>query len=149
MCLITNDKTKYIAEENITVYKKLEPSDNSRYCGKSASRGHKYQWGEQPEIEMKESNDWTPYNWESLDACRNIYPSFVVSHVGKVPQEQRNIFMCIGAGYHSMSKDNLYNQNPLYHFIVKCIIPKGAEYYKDMTGLYVSNKLILIEKENS
>jgi len=147
MCLITNDKTKYIAEEDITVYKMLAFTHDEKYCGRSYHHGnYYYMWGEQPEVEIKESNQWTAYDSEAIDMCETIYPQFHASYFGEgIKQEQRDIFMCIGAGYHSMVKGRIDWTTDL--IVVKCLIPKGAEYYKDMTGLYVSNRLVVVEKE--
>jgi hypothetical protein len=147
MCLITNDKTKYIAEEDITVYKVLAFTEDEEYCGRSLFHGyHQYKWGEQPEVEIKESREWTTHDDIVTNKCREIYPQFKLDYWGtSISKEQRDMFMCIGAGYHSMTRERIDWGE--YSLVVKCIIPKGAEYYKDMTGLYVSNRLTLVEKE--
>lgn len=55
----------------------------------------------------------------------------------------------INQGFHGatninrVKKLNCYNSN--YFSIAKCIIPKGAEYFLDETGLIVSNEIKMIE----
>ena len=147
MCLITNDKTKYVATEDITVFKMMSsPYDEVKGAvGRSLIYGdHSYMLGEQPEVEMKESGSWVVHDDAVSDACENILPEFIASNnYFDATKKQREMFISIGAGYHSMTKERGRNEGWWYDVLVECTIPKGAEYYKDMTGLYVSNKLVV------
>ena len=153
MCLITNDKTKYIATEDITVFKMMMTPYVEHEINGSIGRSiyyyygwHHYMLGEQPEVKIKESNEWIMTDNVVERMCVNIFPGFVTDYYGlKVTKEQRNVFICIGAGYHSMTKERFLTSNEgwNYDILVECTIPKGAEYYKDMTGLYVSNRLVV------
>ena len=46
-------------------------------------------------------------------------------------------------GFHSAMNKTRLRGNSQYGKIVKCIIPKGAKYYKGLTNLLVSDKIII------
>lgn len=73
----------------------------------------------------------------------SVYMDFVyeINKLYKIKHWRTKDVKEIEIGFHSMAK------KPLCRYgIVKCIIPKGSKYYRSK-GLYVSNQIIVTEKE--
>lgn len=141
MCLITNQKTPLITEEDIKVYKVINSNYNPFYF----SRGNfTYKLGELNETTIQESDDWTAFD-DDDDAWID---KLVDSH----SRANHPDLKCFGQGYHScFNLDYLkktieqYWKNDRSVLLVECIIPKGSEYYKNPLDIYISNKLIVVK----
>lgn len=137
MCLITKNQ-KQIAAEDINVYKVLSPELDTLYYGK-----FKYELGKLYETDILRSWDYTwadiiSYDYfQNLDrACDNPFSEGFISY---------------GQGFHSIRTIERVEQHingiSDEFRVFKCIIPKGAEYIIDETGLVISNKIIVVEVE--
>ena len=136
MCLITKNKQKYIATEDMVVYKTLREIDENRIC--SEHMNFTYTLNKLYIEEMLPSDDICFYDsWASMKY--NTATSKATDDV------QSNVAICIGQGFHFMTEykrafnDALYSDIDVY----KCIIPKGSEYYLDNSDLGVSNQIII------
>ncbi len=142
MCLITDDKTLYIAREDIVVYKYLSEIytlDSGEKAACSLTGKFWYTPGIKYSTQIEESNSWkcaddTAYSWEKK--------SFEGNSIKKK-------LLCIGQGFHSYKTKKRavegYEEMEMSQRLFKCIIPKWASYYQDNTGLIVSNTLIVVE----
>jgi len=135
MCLITTQKKPLIAKKDITVYKLLDPNYKSPYTY------YQYKPGKLVKAKIKDSHEWCGF--DSIDQAwlDEHYPTWFESARDHKPLKS---LKCIGSGLHSAAtEDRLYGTKAKGEMIVKCTIPKGSEYYKDATGLRVSNQLIV------
>ena len=174
MCLITPFKDKKVATEDMIVYKGLhhisqrtqtvvvkekrwwrkevtEEKIVKMFC--SQYQAHDYESGLlQPKVEMKEDNSWrasSEHEWNKVSEYLNEkFGKQVTYH--EIKNDHREHFVCIGAGYHSgdletikMLKRETWGGGALD--VVKCIIPKGSEYYEGF-GLYVSDQIIVTDE---
>ena len=136
MCLITRQKEAKIAKENIVVYKRVVLYEASGDIV-SPSRMN-YQW----ELGVVQTEKLV------VDNYPETYMGYIV--LKKYPRCMRfdnNEYTHVHDGLHSMTKKrcDIYEREVdsrgYGNATMKCIIPKGAEYYNDVTGLYVSNQL--------
>ncbi len=131
MCLITNDLTKYVADKDIVTYKILTSNLTSPYYGFPPFQ---YVIGVKNETEIRESHLWSPFSELDGKWLHKNYPSYY----------RHNDLKCFGQGFHSFNAKFLTNDICFGNqIVVKCIIPKGSEYYKNPLGMFVSNKIII------
>lgn len=138
MCLITEQKEPFIAKEDIIVYKEVFKIGKNIY-----------------------KSIYNPFIWKLnklykvklIKEPKNIHSSF---HDDKsrtyyfyVPE---HLLISISEGFHSMDKNRAKEAksfNKKYGYdgvVIECKIPKASLYYKDETGLYVSNQLIMLKE---
>jgi hypothetical protein len=129
MCLITPLKEKKIAEEDITVYKVL-------IYGSSLLQGFTYEKDILYETKIEDSYDWCAADSFSLEILNKEYPDFRKGF-------NRDKLICIGQGFHSCNsvKRAQEMKDCKSEKIHEFLIPKGSEYYEDLSGLLVSNKI--------
>lgn len=116
MCLLTNNLHKYIAEKDIVCYKIVNLRDN-----KIISYWYDF-----------------PYELNSKYTTQVLQPIPVL-----------NGDICIEKGFHSYRNLDTAKEDtwlPLTEslVIVKCIVPKGSEYYINSKEM-VSNQIIIVE----
>jgi hypothetical protein len=172
MCLITPFKDKKVATEDMIVYKGLYHMSpkiktivvkEKRWWRKevteektvemfsSEHEGYSYESGLlQPKVEMGEDNSWrasSSHEWGKAAKYLNEKLGRKDIMDFEVRMHHREHFVCIGAGYHSgdletikILKQEAWGGGALD--VVKCIIPKGSEYYEGF-GLYVSDQIIV------
>ena len=119
MCLLTNNTHKYIAEKDIVCYKIVYLRDN------------------------KIISYWYDFIYE-------LNRKYTTQVLQPIFTKKGNI--CIEKGFHSyrnlgIAKDYIYYDmfNLLPEIIVKCIVPKGSEYYINNKEM-VSNQIIIVER---
>ena len=118
MCLLTNNLHKYIAEKDIVCYKIVNLRDN------------------------KIISYWYDFIYE-------LNRKYTTQVLQPIFTKKGNIY--IEKGFHSyrnlgIAKDYIYYDmfNLLPEIIVKCIVPKGSEYYINNKEM-VSNQIIIVE----
>jgi hypothetical protein len=120
----------------------------------SEHEGYSYESGLlQPKVEMKYDNSWkasSSHEWGKAAEYLNekLGRKDIIDF--EVREYHREHFVCIGAGYHSgdletikILKQEAWRGGALS--VVKCIIPKGSEYYEGF-GLYVSDQIIVTDE---
>ena len=137
MCFRTSDITKYIEEQDIVCYKTFNNKTESGYI--SSYLGFKYIKGKLyslKSIKQKHIRKMT-YSYRDEYTLKNrILMVFNIIPIYKRHQLYTEI------GFHSYI--NKYPHfNTYYEEYIKCIIPKGATYYKNDYE-YVSNKIIVL-----
>jgi hypothetical protein len=171
MCLITPFKDKKVATEDMIVYKGLFSRTKhqtvvvkeKRWWRKEVTEEktikvftsehqiYEYELGVlQPKVKMKEDDSWrasSEYEWKKAKEYLTEELGQIVEDHFQVRTKCQEQFMCIGAGYHSGDLEAmkmLKQENSWLRVItiVKCIIPKGSEYYEGF-GLYVSDQIIV------
>lgn len=134
MCLITPYKEKKIVEEDMIVYKTLTPDV------RSVLQGFLYELDKLYETEIKESNDYCAADQFAIE--RLEYAGYFYRNAPKDDE-----LISIGQGFHSCRTieraEELVDPNER---IFSCTIPKGSEYYEDLSDLLVSNKIIINEE---
>jgi hypothetical protein len=175
MCLITPFKDKKVATEDMIVYKGLYHISQrtqtvvvkeKRWWRKevteekiieifsSEHQGYRYESGLlQPKVKMEDDDSWSAssdYEWSKAAEYLNEKLGRKDIMNFEVRKLHREHFVCIGAGYHSgdletikMLKRETWGGGALD--VVKCIIPKGSEYYEGF-GLYVSDQIIVTDE---
>ncbi len=135
MCLITNQKTYRIASEDIVTYKALYKNKN--VISSIYKTEFVYELGKEMQTVMKKVLDRTPADhfvgdWISVN-FDSVYNGKMIS---------------IGPGFHSatIKKRALYHTCGRNSHVFKCLIPKGARYYEDGTGLIVSNRIVIVKR---
>lgn len=140
MCLITNKKIK-IAEKDIITYKVVRKNylDKKNVFQPALHNvyGFKYILGERYDTEIKETNDWTPYDTRSTKSLEQFDQSWEVG-------DKLKGFKSFGPGFHSATKLNRLDTQG-YNTVVKCIIPTGSSYIRDNDDLIISSSIILTE----
>jgi hypothetical protein len=143
MCLITTQKKPSTAEEDIIVFKSLIKTND-----KTATipfQKYNYELGTLYKTKIKGSNAWLASDRIDADWLNTHHPDW---HYGT------DELICLGEGYHAtLTKQRAYILlNFADSYLYQCTIPKGSKYYKDATGLIVSNQIIInqiIEKYES
>lgn len=118
MCLITNNTRKYIAEKDIVCYKIVNIRDTEIIS---------YWYG-------------FPYELNKKYTIQVLRPIFMKNDDIRIEEgfhSYRNLDIAKGYVYCSML-------NLLPEIIVKCIVPKGSEYYISSDEM-VSNQIIIVE----
>lgn len=134
MCLITPNKEKKIAEEDMIVYKALMPD------ARSVLQGFLYELNKLYETEIEESDDWCAADSYAINALNEADYNYGTSR-----SDDRLI--SIGEGFHSCKTiERAEEMKDPNERIFSCTIPKGSEYYEDLSDLLVSNKIIINEE---
>lgn len=131
MCLITEQRNPLVATEDKVVYKAVKV-----FMDYISSVYHEFRWTlgkiESTEFEIKAGGFGGYADSVSMDAYEEIYDDYLIS---------------ISRGLHTASsKQRAVEVVPFESencSLAECTIPKGAEYYEDLTGLLVSNQLRL------
>lgn len=149
MCLITEQRIPFIAEEDMIVYKVLTSDLQSAFYRNlvevdstiygvyysSVSR-FQYELGKLYETEILESRGSSCYDGIDTDA---LYQNYGSSWLRKVGDE----LISYGQGFHfAFEKDRLTELED-YNVIVECTLPKGTEYFENVSGLGVANQIII------
>jgi len=139
MCLITNNKEKQIAVEDIVVYKLLKRDLISQI------KYFQYKLGVLYETKIKEEDKSEEIYWM---ACCKLDNDYLRQHYGNRADWILNPnLICLSEGFHSAKNIEILKTiqkesiGELYKY--KCIIPKGAEFYTDAVGFLVSNKIFI------
>lgn len=134
MCLITNKKSR-IAKVDIKVVKLLTHDLRAPFYP------FQYELGVEVSTEIKDCNDPTPYSAYETEYLRKTFGDWEseVMDGGKLKSYSE--------GFHSMSL-NYFNESveDLTYNAFAAIIPKGATYIQDFNGLYISDRLIVVEE---
>ena len=133
MCLITN-KEPQIATEDIQVVKILTEDLRSVYYS------FQYEFGVEVSSEIEPSKHPFPFSGVERDYLSRMFGNW---HT----ELHKNGLRAYGSGLHSMSFEyyNEYYVPDNFKIAYLAIIPKGATYIQDFHGLYVSDKLKVIE----
>ncbi len=136
MCLITEQKTPLIAEEDVIVYKVLETRLRSYF------KYFQYTQNELFETQIREIEKGK--TWVSTCSLDGDYltAKYNVFRVGDLYNNPNLI--CLKYGFHSCISIEVAKKISGV-FIYECVIPKGSEYYKDEVGFLISNKIIIKE----
>lgn len=119
MCLQTKWKNPKIAKRAILVYKLLHKDRKSIYVGQ-----FEYELNKTYTTEMKISKDTEHFDDAAYEWIQKVGRSNVMS---------------ISEGFHAFT--SIERAERIGHCVFSAIIPKGAKYYKDGTGLIVSSKI--------
>lgn len=148
MCLITNQRTPYIAEKDIIVYKALMLTSHEDRVRPTYIVGFEYILGRLYNTII--TNSTTEY------ACLDSEDSIAIEKAYDIPPSPNAMYrkakvnagelMSYTNGFHSALdkdrlRDELYNHSSVHIF--ECIIPKGSEYYINASGLVISNAIII------
>lgn len=128
MCWSSFHPIKKVAEKDIIVYKVLNVSGKSYYKGFCYEKGKLYSLNKQLKITnlnyIKEG--FHSYS-EGSSFCWNIFFNTLIVK----------------------SPSGLIYENYPKGILVRCVVPKGSEYYVNKLGEVVSNKIIVYEQDNS
>lgn len=161
MCLITSDPTILIAEEDIIVFKLLQPKlikqKNGKYLPSSDIftggyysniKGFSYRVGEvHKHPKPLKKPDHSAKDWKTFKA------SHMDSRVLSVYSNNRNLHAFthvfhafLPTRFESPQEIRWYEFLPLEKFMYECIIPKGSKYVIDETGLIGSDTIKIIKR---
>ena len=139
MCLITDNKEKQIAVEDIVVYKLLKRDLISQI------KYFQYKLGVLYETKIKKEDKYEEMYW--IPYCK-LTTDYLHEHYGNRANWILNPnLICLSEGFHSAKNIEILKTiqkesiGELYKY--KCIIPKGAEFYTDAVGFLVSNKIFI------
>lgn len=137
MCLITDQKKPKIAEEDMTVYKILLKSMGTY---STMFELFKYDLNVLYETTIKKSSDISCLDDIDEDALKKTFGQWK-----KNPK-----LIAYGQGYHSAYEAERLKSlaNEFDGVIMECVIPKGSKYYDNISGLVVSNQLIVVKEVN-
>ena len=166
MCLVTKQKEAKIATKDIVVYKIIHKTETggeilykSLYFYNNAII-YELNVEYNQEIGINEIDTLLSFCFHDNISAKQ-YTDFLRIHKeakelnwveGTLPNFKSYIddsdYVVIGRGLHSATNLNRGIRYITYisDGLLQCIIPKGSEYYKDSTGLIVSNKLIPIRE---
>lgn len=138
MCLVVHrDTQKKIAEEDIIVYKEL------RYIYENVVsacyQDFEYVLNTFYKTEIKESEEQYHTCYDELDdhTLSSTYENWT----------RNKDLVSYAQGFHSaMSQDRFKELSYYNSSIYECVIPKGSEYYENLSGLVVSNQIIIKNK---
>ena len=148
MSLITRSNCVDIVEENIKVYKYVRIIDGNYH---SEFNGFCYKQGVIYETKLKTSELSLFSSIEMFDevVIKKYIPDGIKQGSIELQEYIMNNYKCINEGFHSsFSKERLKNRlKDILKLrkdfeIREFIIPRGSEYYKDETGLLVSNRIL-------
>lgn len=132
MCLQTTWKEPKIAEEDWVVYKELKYDNWKERNIVSVYANFLYKIGKTYTTELAESDDNGSYDM----LAANVKNKYKVDGIE---------FKSIGQGFHAARTGVRIDYNFPGIFLAECIIPKGAEYYEDDSGLIVANKIKIVK----
>lgn len=129
MCLVTEHREPLTAEEDTVVYIILRPNLRSIY------KGFVYELGKSYKTVLDPRNIGSGNVW-SADEITSSYYGWK-----SVGWKFSNL-LAISKGFHSYQNyQRAIEQLDELETLVQCTIPKGCIYYKDSTGLLLSNQL--------
>lgn len=144
MCWISKHEiSKCIANKNIKCYKNFKLKD-IKFKQKSI---FKFKFGKKKIIQLIslfEKYLYIPYKEQPFI---DLKPIRIYDNIYYV-ENHKNIYYRIDTGYHSYStiekaKGDIWVGNEI---VVKCIIPKGTEYYINTNGEIVSSTIIVTDQ---
>jgi len=142
MCLITNQKKPHTATCDMVVYKLLRKNASSLYHSTMT-----YELGKLYKTKIMLGTSKYCFDDEDTDEVTKAY--------GCNWSYDYSIFS-FGEGFHSAIYPDRFTSTVGHSFsgwqgkaIFECIIPKGSKYYKNPSGLIVSNKIIVIKPINN
>lgn len=139
MCLVVHrDTQKKIAEEDITVYKELRHIYENVVSACYQDFNYTLEKLYKTEITKETPNEiiHTCFDYKDSVVLMEAYGDFWRTNVDLVSYAQ---------GFHSASDQNRFKVS-YYTSIYECVIPKGSEYYENLSGLIVSNQIIIKNK---
>lgn len=151
MCLITEQRIAKKAKEDMTVYKIMEVSKNTvlshiykhNYLYEKLYTTELIVLSNKDIVSSIHSNNLSYADHEAY----NYYSSLIDLRLGEFPIITQGVQLkVITQGFHAYTSikradDEAISSNN--KSIVKCTIPKGANYYADFTGLIVSDAIII------
>lgn len=147
MCLITDQKTPFIAEKDIIVYKALI-GNNDGTARSVYIFNHEYILEKLYKTTIKSStsqySSLDNEDSEKIDKAYNLRRSpYAMSRRDAVLNGE---LMSYTQGFHSALDKNRLRNEPNYSSnvsIFECTIPEGSEYYTNPSGLVISNAIII------
>lgn len=146
MCLITEQKVAKIAEEDTIVYKEVILLGDEKCM--SSIQGFEYEFDKlytsvtlSPKsiIGLRFADDFTMHDPRVADYY--FLDKIVIYDKGEIVTDNECCdYVVISKGFHAYTNFERDKDSN-----VKCIIPKGSEYFEDATGLIVSNRIIIKE----
>ena len=141
MCLITNQQEPTIATEDISVWKLVNEYSYGIYAW---IQPYQYKPNElnQVNFSFEETNmPWLPFDSDAGEVNNTVWGhDYRFSGI----QKRKHNLQSIAGGFHSCKKHRLEDRRLSdTEAMLEFIIPKGAEYYQDVIGDYVSNQIIL------
>jgi len=136
MCLVTPDKTLYIAEKDLVCYKSMNPIDGKPNRVNSNIQWFSYEIGKLYKTSLRKDSDYCTYDSDASVALDNA--GYTDSHR---EWRQNKEITSIGQGFHSSKTKKRIQEHG--GVVYRCIIPKGSKYMKDLSGLLVSNQIII------
>lgn len=143
MCLITDQERPFIPEEDITVYKTLTKDLKSPYYGMGVFPNlridaFQYELDKVYKTEIKETSDTSCFDSKDTQDCITAYGRFKL----------RTGVRSFGAGFHFALEASRLKDDKKYLYenelvVVECTIPKGSEFYTNISGLGVTNQIII------
>jgi len=128
MCLVTRQKKALVAKKDIIVYKAVNRKLGSAFY----TSGIVYDVGSYHESEIVVEKEFKSFFDNTVE---DSYPDKFAKDLTHI---SKGLHSMTGKRFGAFSK-----KYPNYYLFIQCTIPMGAEYYKDNTGLYVSDKLIV------
>ncbi len=156
MCFITKRVNKRVAKKDIIVYKEFK--EITKEHALSYVRQFEYNFNKlystkldtPKHVNISKFNNYCFYKISDYKYSDNIQKHLISC----ISTKNTNLYI-ISVGYHSINLDRLYKSISNYNILnnlskefnlnnmLKCIIPKGATYYTDTFGYYVSNQIII------
>lgn len=143
MCLITEQKTPLIAESDIIVYKQVRNVEDNLNLVLSTNQSFPYTLKKLYETEIK------PRVLQRFSYADYIVDEYYTKVYGNDYRYNQELLQ-LAEGFHFYRNldrvEPIKRRNDAFYCIVKCIVPAGAIYYVDSTGLGISNKIIIDSK---
>lgn len=140
MCLITLQQNPLIANEDITVFKRV------RHVGHddivlSEYEYFGYSFGTLYKTTMQlAKRDIAAFDFEDSSFLNLHFPEWYEQLNARLPI--RYDLIAISEGFHAVLRADRLPKEHINRIVV-CTIPKGAEYYMGFTSLIVSNEIII------
>ena len=141
MCLVVHrDTQKKIAKEDITVYKELRHIYENVVSACYQDFNYTLEKLYKTEITKETHN-------EVIHTCFDCEDSEVLMKAYGDSWRINEDLISYAQGFHSaMSQDRFKELSYYNSSIYECVIPKGSEYYENLSGLIVSNQIIIKNK---
>ena len=141
MCLVVHrDTQKKIAEEDIIVYKELRHIYENVVSACYQDFNYILEKLYKTEITKETPN-------EVIHTCFDCKDAEVLMKAYGDSWRINEDLISYAQGFHSaMSQDRFKELSYYNSSIYECVIPKGSEYYENLSGLIVSNQIIIKNK---